>query len=170
MRTPSARRCTGTGKNLVLRSTTQTSRITLPGESEFGSCFHCQRFCVPESEQTQKAENVIDTELFTCKQEMQAAFSRHTPHLLRIKFVRWDYALITILPRALGTEVFLRGRSDLNIGAKSVTLVGPSARCQQRQNLAFTQRTTRSLHPSREKERNTFSGCVNFDSCLGKYV
>ena len=38
-----------------------------------------------------------------------------------------------------------------------MTLVGPTARCQQRQNLAFTQRTARSLHPSREKERNIFS-------------
>ena len=37
-----------------------------------------------------------------------------------------------------------------------MTLVGPSARCQQRQNLTFTQRTTRSLHPSRRKERNIF--------------
>ena len=37
-----------------------------------------------------------------------------------------------------------------------MTLVGPTARCQQRQNLAFTQRTARSLHPSREKERNIF--------------
>ena len=38
-----------------------------------------------------------------------------------------------------------------------MTLVGPTARCQQRQNLAFTQRSARSLHPSREKERNIFS-------------
>ena len=38
-----------------------------------------------------------------------------------------------------------------------MTLVGPTARCQQRQNLAFTQRTARTLHPSREKERNIFS-------------
>ena len=38
-----------------------------------------------------------------------------------------------------------------------MTLVGPSARCQQRQNLAFTQRSARSLHPSRKKERNIFS-------------
>ena len=33
-----------------------------------------------------------------------------------------------------------------------MTLVGPTARCQQRQNLAFSQRTARSLHPSRKKE------------------
>ena len=39
------------------------------------------------------------------KQKRQAAFSHHTPHFLRIRYVRWDYALITILPRALGTEV-----------------------------------------------------------------
>ena len=39
-----------------------------------------------------------------------------------------------------------------------MTLVGPTARCQQRQNLAFTQRSARSLHPSREKERNIFQG------------
>ena len=46
--------------------------------------------------------------------------------------------------------------SDADRG-RSVTLVGPSARCQQRQNLAFTQRSARSLHPSRKKERNIFS-------------
>ena len=39
------------------------------------------------------------------KQKRQAAFSHHTPHFLRIRYVRWDYAMITILPRALGTEV-----------------------------------------------------------------
>ena len=50
-------------------------------------------------------------------QEMQTAFNRHTPLLLKVRFDRWSYALITVLPRALGTEVFLRGRSDLNIGA-----------------------------------------------------
>ena len=38
-----------------------------------------------------------------------------------------------------------------------MTLVGPTARCQQRQNLAFTQRSARSLHPSMKKERNIFS-------------
>ena len=47
---------------------------------------------------------------------------------------------------------------------RSVTLVGPSARCQQRQNLAFTQRSARSLHPSRWKERDIFSPVFFFFS------
>ena len=55
--------------------------------------------------------------LFRCKQEVQTAFNHHEPLFLKFSFVRWNYALVTILPRALGTEVFLRGRSDLNIGA-----------------------------------------------------
>ena len=65
-----------------------------------------------------RRKNVIDTMLFKCKQRRQAAFSHHTPHFLRIDFVRWNYALITILPRALGTEGFVSavGR-DLTIGA-----------------------------------------------------
>ena len=44
-----------------------------------------------------------------CFQPSHASF-------LMVRFDRWRYALITILPRELGTEVF-RGRSDLNIGA-----------------------------------------------------
>ena len=46
-----------------------------------------------------------------------------------------------------------------------MTLVGPSARCQQRRNLTFTQRTARSLHPSRRKERFFFEffGVCFFD-------
>ena len=54
--------------------------------------------------------------------------------------------------------VFVNGHESgvMLTGGWSVTLVGPSARCQQRQNLTFTQRTTRSLHPSRRKERDIF--------------
>ena len=51
------------------------------------------------------AQDVNDTMLFRCQQEVQAAFSHHTPHFLKIEFIRWDSDLITILPRALGTEV-----------------------------------------------------------------
>ena len=43
------------------------------------------------------------------------------------------------------------------MGGWSVTLVGPSARCQQRQNLALPNARRGTLHPSREKERNIFS-------------
>ena len=42
-------------------------------------------------------------------------------------------------------------------GSWSVTLVGPSARCRQRQNLALPNVRRGTLHPSREKERNIFS-------------
>ena len=42
-------------------------------------------------------------------------------------------------------------------GGWSVTLVGPSARCQQRQNLALPNARRGTLHPSRKKERNIFS-------------
>ena len=43
-----------------------------------------------------------------------------------------------------------------------MTLVGPSARCQQRQNLALPNARRGTLHPSREKERNIFSSCFSF--------
>ena len=39
-------------------------------------------FALRASEQTQNAEDVIDTMLFRCQQEVQAAFNRHTPLLL----------------------------------------------------------------------------------------
>ena len=52
-------------------------------------------------------------------------------------------------------------------GGWSVTLVGPSARCQQRQNLALPNARRGTLHPSREKERNIFSF---FFFLFGKHV
>ena len=60
-------------------------------------------------------------------------------------------ALITILPRALGTEVFLRGRSDLNIGASPVTLVGPvrSLSAASKTSHLPNARRGHSIHPGR---------------------
>ena len=49
-----------------------------------------------------------------------------------------------------------------------MTLVGPSARCQQRQNLALPNARRGTLHPSREKERNIFSEEVWNGFLLGK--
>ena len=43
-----------------------------------------------------------------------------------------------------------------------MTLVGPSARCQQRQNLALPNARRGTLHPSRKKERNIFSPVAFF--------
>ena len=82
------------------------------------------------SEQTKCS--VIDTMLFKCKQERRllSAITRLISSGSRSS--DGDYALFTILPRALGTEVF-RGRSRSQHWGWSVTLVGPSARCQQRQ-------------------------------------
>ena len=72
--------------------------------------------CTASFETDPRAVDVIDTMLFKCRQEIRLLSTVTRPHFLKIRFDRWDYALFTILPRALGTEVF-RGRSDLNIGA-----------------------------------------------------
>ena len=54
-------------------------------ESEFPRCEASEQvllsFALLASEQTQNTVNVIDTMLFKCEQEVQAAFYRHTPHL-----------------------------------------------------------------------------------------
>ena len=63
-------------------------------ESEFPWCEASEQgllsFALLASKQTQNAEDVIDTMLFRCKQEVKAAFNRYTPHLLKFSFVRWD--------------------------------------------------------------------------------
>ena len=63
-----------------------------PVESKFPWCAASQQellsFALRASEQTQNAEDVFDTMLFRCQQEVQAACNRHTPLFLRIKLVR----------------------------------------------------------------------------------
>ena len=67
---------------------TLTQNITTI-ESEFPWCEASEQgllsFALLASEQTQNAEDVIDTMLFKCKQEVHAAFNRHTPHLLAFR-------------------------------------------------------------------------------------
>ena len=106
-------------------------------------------FALLASKQTQNAEDVIDTMLFRCKQEVQAAFNRHTPHLLRFSFVRWGYALNRSPPACIGCRGFYFAVGPISTLGRSVTLVGPSARCQQRQNLALPNARRGTLHPSR---------------------
>ena len=90
---------------------TLTQNITTI-ESEFPWCEASMQgllsFALLASEQTQNAEDVIDTMLFRCKQEVQAAFNRHTPHLLKFRFVRWGYALSRSPPACIGCGGFSR--------------------------------------------------------------
>ena len=55
-------------------------------ESKFPWCEASQQellsFALRASEQTQNEKEVVDTMLFRCQQEVQAAFNRHTPLLL----------------------------------------------------------------------------------------
>ena len=61
------------------------------------------------------------------------------------------------------------------VGPTSIGVVGDLRRTNRSLSAAskprlLSQRTARSLHPSREKERDIFSGGENFNSCWGKYV
>ena len=49
--------------------------------------------------------SVIDTMLFQVKKGNAGCFQPSHASFPQIRYVRWDYAMITILPRALGTEV-----------------------------------------------------------------
>ena len=73
-------------------------------------------FALRASEQTQNPEDVLDTMLFRCQQEVQAACNRHTPLLLSSDSSN-SFCLDHNPPASIGYGGFLRGRSDLNIGA-----------------------------------------------------
>ena len=110
--------------------------------------------------------SVINTMLFKCDRN-EAAFNRHTPHFLKIKFVRWRLCLVHNPPASIGYRGF-RGRSRSQHWGWSVTLVGPSARCQQRQNLAFTQRTARNTPSIQEEGEEHIFRVREFQFLLGK--
>ena len=67
---------------------TLTQNITTV-ESEFPWCEASEQgllsFALLASKWNQNAEDVIDTMLFKCKQQVQAAFDRHTPHVLAFR-------------------------------------------------------------------------------------
>ena len=69
---------------------------------------NCCRYALQASEQGQHAVDVIDAMLFKRGWEMQAAFNRHTPHLLKVSFVRWRYALSRNPPASIGYGGFSR--------------------------------------------------------------
>ena len=63
------------------------------------------------------AKDVIDMMLLRCKQEVQTAFNRHAPLFTQVQFRPMGLCLNHNPPASIGYGGFLRGRSDLNIGA-----------------------------------------------------
>ena len=105
--------CFAPTKLARLHDTLQISNQSSRGERHHGKKMS---FALLASKQTQHAVDAIDTVLFKCDKECKL-LSTVTRLFCSVQTLPIVYALFTILPRALGTEVFLRGRSDLNIGA-----------------------------------------------------
>ena len=105
-------------------------------------------FALLASEQTQNAGDVIDTMLFKCKRNCKL-LSTVTRLIYSCSVSSDEICLESSPPACIGCSGFVFAVGPISTLGRSVTLVGPSARCQQRQNLALPNARRGTLHPSR---------------------